>query len=452
MPAIIGGLVKAGAADLFRVLSAVGLLGACTVLGLVPNLVEALWTFLIAFSVAFLCYAVGLVVWVRQPGRGAVVAILAVAATCRLVLLPAAPSLSTDAYRYVWDARVARAGIDPYAYPPVARELEPLRDTTVFPRLNHPTWRTIYPPGAQLFFRLVGAVAPDSIVAMKVGLALAELVTLGLLLVLLVTTGLSPARVVIYAWNPLVLVELWGSAHLDALVLLAVMASTLAVVRGAREIAAVLLGLATLVKVYPVVLLPLLLGRRSARVLALFALTVGLGYVPPLMLGWGAVGSLPRYLVEESFNHGLVRSLIDWLPLTLVVLGAFVAWAAARRGTFSERAVFLIGGSIVIMPNVFPWYAVWLGPFLALAPSWPWIAFTGTVAYAYAFFLHEPWTIPAWARLVQGLPLAAGLLAWLVTDRPFAGRAGLIPSFFGRRPGASPGKDEGEPDLGHPVS
>jgi hypothetical protein len=269
---------------------------------------------------------------------------------------------------------------------------------------------------------------------------------------LLVTTGLSPARVVIYAWNPLVLVELWGSAHLDALVLLAVMASTLAVVRGAREIAAVLLGLATLVKVYPVVLLPLLLGRRSARVLALFALTVGLGYVPPLMLGWGAVGSLPRYLVEESFNHGLVRSLIDWLPLTLVVLGAFVAWAAARRGTFSERAVFLIGGSIVIMPNVFPWYAVWLGPFLALAPSWPWIAFTGTVAYAYAFFLHEPWTIPAWARLVQGLPLAAGLLAWLVTDRPFAGRAGLIPSFFGRRPGASPGKDEGEPDLGHPVS
>ena len=440
MPAIISGLVKAGTADLFRVLSAVGLLGACAVIGLVPNLVEAPRTFLVSFSVAFVCYVVGLVVWVRQPGRGALVAILVVAAACRLVLLPAAPSLSTDAYRYVWDARVGRAGIDPYAYAPVARELEPLRDTTIFPRLNHPTWRTIYPPGAQLFFRLVDAVAPDSVAAMKVGLALAEVITLGLVLVWLLTSGLSAARVAIYAWNPLVLVELWGSAHLDALVLLAVVASALAGVRGMREIAAVLLGFATLVKIYPVALLPLLLGRRSARVLALFALTVGIGYLVPLLLGWAAVGSLPRYLVEESFNHGLVRSLIDWPPLTLVVLVVFVAWAAARRGTFAERAVLLIGGSIVLMPNVFPWYAVWLVPFLAVAPSWPWIAFTGTVACAYAFFLREPWTSPAWARLVEALPLAAGLLAWLVVGRPFPGRAGLTSSFLWRRPRGLPGE------------
>lgn len=438
MPAIIGSLVKAGTADLLRVLSAVGLLGACTVIGLVPNLVEAPRTFLVSFSVAFLCYVVSLVVWVRQHGRGTVVAILTVAAACRLVLLPAAPSLSTDAYRYVWDARVGRAGIDPYAYAPVARELEPLRDTTVFPRLNHPTWRTIYPPGAQVFFRLVDAVVPGSIVAMKAALALAEAITLGLVLVLLVTAGLPPARVVIYAWNPLVVVELWGSAHLDSLVLLAVVAAALALVRGAREVAAVLLGFATLVKIYPVVFLPLLLGRRRIRVLALFALTVGIGYLPPLMLGWAAVGSLPRYLVEERFNHGLVRSLIDWPPLTLAVLVLFVAWAAARRGTFGERAVFLIGGSVVLMPNVFPWYAVWLGPFLALAPSWPWIGFTGTVAYAYAFFLHDPWTIPAWARLIEGAPLAAGLLAWLRADRRSPGRAGLIPSLLLRRPRGLP--------------
>ncbi|MGH7387979.1 MAG: glycosyltransferase 87 family protein [Candidatus Rokuibacteriota bacterium] len=411
-------LTSRGSADLLKFVSAGGLLGVCAVIGHVANLAEAPRTFLLLFSVAFVCYAVGLVVWVRQDGRLALVAILAVAAACRLVLLPGAPSLSTDAYRYVWDARVARAGLDPYAYAPVAPELEPLRDTAIFPRLNHPTWRTVYPPGAQAFFGLVGAVAPDSVVAMKLALALAEVGALGLVLALLVTSGLPPARVAIYAWNPLVLVEIWGSAHLDALVLLAVTAAALAALRGAREVAAVLLGLGTLVKLYPVVLLPLLLGHRSARALGLFALTVGVGYLPPVMLGWGVAGSLPRYLAEERFNPGLVRSLIDWPPLTVVALAAFVAWAASRRGTVGQRAVILSAGFVILMPNVFPWYAVWIVPFLALAPSWPWIAFTGTVAYAYAFFLREPWAIPAWARLVEALPLAAGLVVWLVAKRP----------------------------------
>lgn len=413
--------MRVGGSDLLKLVSAGGLLGACAAIGHVANLTEAPRTFLLLFSVAFLCYVVGLVVWERQPGRSAVVTILAVGAACRLVLLPAAPSLSTDAYRYVWDARVARAGIDPYAYAPVAPELEPLRDTAIFPRLNHPTWRTVYPPGAQAFFRLVDAAVPDSVAAMKLGLALAELVALGLVLALLVTSGLPPARVVIYAWNPLVLVEIWGSAHLDALVLLAVTAAALAAVRGAREIAAVLLGLGALVKIYPVVLLPLLRGRGSARVLALFALTVGGGYLLPMMLGWKVVGSLPRYLAEENFNPGLVRSLIDWPPLALVVLAVFVAWAAARQGAFVERVVIMIAGVVILMPNVFPWYAVWLVPFLALAPSWPLIAFTGTVTCAYAFFLHEPWAVPAWARVIEGLPLAAGLLARLVRGHPAHG-------------------------------
>jgi hypothetical protein len=243
--------------------------------------------------------------------------------------------------------------------------------------------------------------------------------------------------------------------------LLAVVASALAAVRGAREIAAVFLGLAVLVKIYPVLFLPLLLGRRSARVLALFLLTVGAGYLTAVGQGWAAVGSLPRYVVEESFNHGLVRSLIDWPPLTLAVLVVFVAYAAARRGTFGERAVFLIGGCVLLLPNVFPWYAVWLVPFLALAPSWPWIAFSGTIAYAYAFFLHEPWAIPPWARLVEGLPLVAGLLGWLVSPRgarlPLAvlvRRARGVPEEVeGPRIGAAPGAGSaGEPETGRPVS
>ncbi len=429
--------------------SAGGLIGACAALAGAGNLAEAPRTFLLWFSVAFGCYALGLAVWTRQEGRRAIIGILAVGAACRLVLLPAAPSLSTDAYRYVWDARVASAGIDPYAYPPVAPELAALRDPDIFPRLNHPTWRAIYPPGAQAFFRLVYWLAPDSVMAMKLVLGLAEAAAVGLVLALLATLGLPPARVVIYAWNPLVLVEVWGSAHLDALVLPLVIAATLAAVRGVRDVAAVLVGLATLVKIYPVVFLPLLLDRRRLRVLGLFALTVGLGYLPAVLLGHRALGSLPRYLSEETFNPGLIRSFVDGAPWTIIGIIACIVWAATREAGISERAVGLIGGVVILGPNVFPWYGLWLVPFLAVTPSAPWIAFTGTVAFSYAFFLYQPWTLPIWARVVEILPLAAGAVARLTARGAAAGKVdiavtspgGWVLGFLRRRPG-SPTREE----------
>ena len=51
--------------------------------------------------------------------------------------------------------------------------------------------------------------------------------------------------------------------------------------------------------------------------------------------------------------------------------------------------------------NIFPWYAAWLVPFLAVVPSAPWIAVTGTVAFAHAFFLGQPWAVPWWARAIE---------------------------------------------------
>jgi hypothetical protein len=92
------------------------------------------------------------------------------------------------------------------------------------------------------------------------------------------------------------------------------------------------------------------------------------------------------------------------------MLGAWVVFASfwRRDAPLLERAVVLIAGFVVLSPNVFPWYVVWLVPFLAIRPSVPWIAFTGTVALAYTFFLREPWTIPAWARAAEALPLALG--------------------------------------------
>ncbi len=354
----------------------------------------------------------------RGPRPMLVIVLVGLAA--RLLLVPALPTLSTDVYRYVWDARVAHAGISPYLYPPWAKELEPLRDGEVFPRLNHPTWRTIYPPGAQAFFQSVYILRPDSVLAMKAALGLAELIGLAAVFGLLRASGRPVSQLVIYAWNPLVLFEVWGMGHLDGLVLPAVAGAAWAALRARYVTAGVLLGLGALVKLYPAALLPLLPMAGWPPAWSAFLLVALLGYVPAWTAGTPVVGSLPRYVSEEYFNPGLLRSVLDVPALTLAVVGLWVVIVSVTRrdSTLSARAVLLIGGLTLLSPNIFPWYGVWLVPFLAVAPSAPWIAFTGSVMFAYAFFLQQPWAVPPWARVVEFAPLAVGALCWLIRRYP----------------------------------
>jgi hypothetical protein len=393
------------------------LVASCIGIAAVPNLAESPGTFLALFGLAFVAYAVGLFALSALPDSRAFVLALIVAAVCRLALLPAPPTLSTDAYRYVWDARVAAAGISPYAHPPAAPEVAGVRDATIHPRLNHPTWLTIYPPAAQVFFRAVYALAPDSILAMKVALGTTEVVGLALLVFLLRALGLPVARLAIYAWNPLVLVEVWGSAHLDALAVAAVIAAMLAAVKYRHGLAGVMLALGTLVKLYPAALLPLLVRSGGRRVLVAFAIVFVLGYGPFVGMGIQALGSLPRYVFEEYFNPGLVRSIVDRPAASLLAMAAWIGGVAwwSRPVSVVSRVVPTIAGFVLLSPNVFPWYVVWLVPFLAVTPSVWWIAFTGTVTFAYAFFLYQPWMIPMWARLLEIAPLVIGVGWWVAT-------------------------------------
>jgi hypothetical protein len=182
-------------------------------------------------------------------------------------------------------------------------------------------------------------------------------------------------------------------------------------------------------KLYPALLFGLLPGRRRASVIAAFASVIAAGVVGTGGLQhwpWAPIG---RYVRDEYFNPGLVRSLVNAPALALAVTAAWViagAWRG-RAAHLAERAVPLVTGVIVLAPNVFPWYVVWLVPLLAVTPSVPLIVFTGTVAFAYTFFLFEPWAIPWWARLIEVAPLgfvaARALRAVSGEERARAGAA-----------------------------
>ena len=67
-------------------------------------------------------------------------------------LLHLPPSLSDDAYRYVWDGQVQAHGINPYQYVPQDPALEFLQDGALYDHLNSPAFYSVYPPVSQLIF------------------------------------------------------------------------------------------------------------------------------------------------------------------------------------------------------------------------------------------------------------------------------------------------------------
>ena len=180
------------------------------------------------------------------------------------LFLPALPTLSDEMYPYIWDGRVQASGINPYRYPSDAPELISLRDSAILARMNQPSAVTLSPPGAELAFAAIWRIAPDSILAMKLVIIGAVLLA-GLLLVkVLHRSGQQPAPVLIFVWNPLLAFEIAYSAHVGALLRLTAPRDRLSLW---SEIGiGLLIGLATVVKLYPIILLPPLWAvRRGTR-------------------------------------------------------------------------------------------------------------------------------------------------------------------------------------------
>lgn len=335
--------------------------------------------------------------------------------------------LSTDLYRYVWDGRVQRAGINPYRYPPEAEALAALRDADLYPRVHRPNLPTIYPPVAQMLFAGTAYLAPDSVRGMKAIMLLFDLSTIALLIRLLKRTGHAPERVLLYAWSPLTVFEFAGSGHVDVLMLPFLLLALHARLARRPRLTGVMLGLATLIKLYPAVLFPALHRRPDRRMPLCFGATLLLGYLLYLPgAGVHVFGYLPGYFGPwEDFNGGL-RSLLTWAltPLTgearslaaalCALLLLWVAYRVSRHPADTpvvQRVGQMIAAYLLLVPTTFhPWYLVWLLPCLCVQPSWGWLYLSGALALSYMAYTLEYPTVPLGLHLMELLPCYGLLL------------------------------------------
>jgi len=367
---------------------------------------------LVPLAVASIAYLLAIREFFATPRfpRHVIVIGLLLAAFWHLQFLRMPPGRDDDVHRYVWDGRVQRLGYDPYLVVPSDPALSGLH-TSETRTLNNPDLPTPYPAGAELFFRAVTAIH-ESTLALKVAFVFCDFAIVLVLLDILRRSGQGMHWVLAYAWHPLLATEVAGSGHIDIVGALLLLVSFAALERRWRAVAAVALGLAIAVKLLPIVLLPLYWKRVRIRDAILAAIVVGLLYVPFLKGEWIPIGSLGAYVQSFRFNDPVFATLEPAIaPQLLAVLAPLVGFLIAirlRNGSpplSSSAFVWPVAGSLLCAPVVYPWYLLWMLPFIRSLSTLPIIIWTVSIIPTYVVWhlrtLGRPWSVPGWVTLVE---------------------------------------------------
>jgi alpha-1,6-mannosyltransferase len=378
---------------------------------------------LAVYAVAFAAYVVATRAGERLQGRALGAALLA-AMAWRAILVASPPLLSDDVYRAVWEGRIQNHGGNPYEWMdrPEADRWIFLRDD-VWDGVNHKFYTAIYPPLWQLAARLVAAVS-DTIWAMKAFLAGCEVLCLFLLAHALRREGAPPGRLLILAWSPLALVEVAGSGHNEPFGALFLVAALILVQHGSGLAAAVAAALGAQAKILPGLVALAWLRRFRPWHVLVAAVVAALLVAPYAAAGAGLLDSLTKFSRYWRFNDTVFALLAAVAPTYDLAVGAatiLLAALAVGLGVAGANpvpsALAVVAGSLILSPNVLPWYALWLVPLLVLRPDPGLLLFTGTVQLAYLVYpvwmagarWHLGWDV----RAIEYLPcVALSLWSW----------------------------------------
>lgn len=388
------------------------------------------------------------------PSRATLVVVFLSGLALRAIWLGSPAPLEDDFQRYLWDGAVTAHGLNPYAHAPerflssdgipLGYEAIAMAGRGTIESINFPDLRTIYPSTAQLAFALGYVIAPFKIDGLRLVFLTAEIATFLLLLAALAEIRASPLWSALYWWNPTVSFVLVGLAHVDALVPPFVLGAILLASRDRIGAAVALLGVAAGVKIWPMLLVPLVLARIRKEPARLAATGVLLAAVVAFAVGPVALAALQPNsgLTEYATSWANNNAFFAWAAYVLeetvegmtgddtaapllraasalagVITAMIVAVRAGTNAADLMRGGMIIAGTVFYLsPAQFPWYAVWFLPLAAILRSWPLLLASATLPTYYLFF--PLWSTEHEDTLVYGAAFlhSVPVLGWLAAD------------------------------------
>lgn len=347
----------------------------------------------------------------------------------RLVLLFSLPNLSDDFYRFIWDGRLLEHGENPFAKQPMAYTQEErlalgLSDE-IFAKLNSPNYFSVYPALCQLGFWLGATVSPASVflsvVVMKLYLLLFECGTLYLLPKLCKVCGVKEKCALLYGLNPLVIVEISGNLHFEA-VMIFFLILTLYLLGRAEEkgndatwVSALTLGLSASAKLLSLLFLPMFFrrlgwakGAKFATLTMLIAVALLLLLVP-VASGANFLSSLRLYFQTFEFNASLyalarwaaarafggeAASMVGaWLGACamIAILGIAFFYHTKPLRTSMEAMLFSIATYFFFATTIHPWYLTTLVALSVVSRSRFALVWSGMATLSYSAYQSVPY-------------------------------------------------------------
>jgi hypothetical protein len=325
--------------------------------------------------------------------KGPVILIAGFALLFRLTLVGHGVIGSDDIYRYLWDGKVAAAGINPFAYTPTDPHLSGLATADLPSKVNHPELRSVYPALAQLLFLISHALFGDSVRGVKLLLTAMDCLTMFFIWRFVRAREDPVIPFLLYAWSPLPVLYFALDGHIDALgipflVLGLSFLCTRRPVRGALAI-----GVSALAKLIPLLVLPLLFrelkGYRRFLIPAVPVIMVLAGAFIFYEPSRGVVESLTTFGSRWEFN-GSIFSITYFLTgsneaahiVSGILIAIYIGTLALMDRPLLEKVFWGFVGFMLLSPVVHPWYLTWLAALLALRWSPGVFVFLGMSAVA----------------------------------------------------------------------
>jgi alpha-1,6-mannosyltransferase len=372
-------------------------------------------------------------VWAARSmtgGKAAFAWVMVVGLLLRFTMVFSTPMLEDDFYRYFWDGAVVAHGFNPYTHSPgqvmeasssVPEGLKQLAAESghVISRVNHPNLRTIYPPLTQLVFASAYFLGPWSLVAWRLVLTCFDFITLILLLLILRDLRFSSLLIVVYWWNPIVIKEIFNAAHMDVLVIPFVLARGFSCKPRTRNMGSGCHGtcrccedmaggpgpsdFVSLMEEYP---------TPGNLVLSIFILTCTILYAPVFLSDLGQSSGFTAYGKEWEMNDALYM-LVLWgveyglwafsgdaglkqfitRCIVAVLLMAWITWVCRKRPEqpvdYWDRSLLIVAGVFLLSPTQFPWYYVWMIPFLVIRPRYALLVLSALLPLYYLRFYFQ---------------------------------------------------------------
>ncbi|NVJ47172.1 MAG: hypothetical protein HWE07_08580 [Cytophagia bacterium] len=310
----------------------------------------------------------------------------------RVLLIASVPKLSDDIFRFVWDGRLLTSLEDPYKHLPayfLDKNIEGI-DQALFAKLNSQEYFSIYPPLNQVIFFLGALFSPNSIVwstvVIRIVLLIFELGNIRLIQRLLAHYGLPQKYGLIYALNPLVILELTGNLHFEAIVIFFLLQALWYYEQNKLHRSAVFFGLSVATKFIPLIVLPLLLKKIGLKKTVIYGLivlaTVAVSFLPLINTAhvWAIWDSMTLYFQKFEFNgsiyylarwygfetagHNIIAQSGKWMMYATFGTIMIYSLVSRKKTDWPRQMVWVWLLYLLFATTVHPWYVI---PLLAVS-------------------------------------------------------------------------------------